>query len=73
MHAVILVLDLVRLPLHVIFCALHLLSSVRCFRMQDPSNKQTIIADDMLRRLTGEDKFKGFGFMKLLNKHLLTE
>ncbi len=39
--------------------------------MQDPNDKRTILADDAMRDLTGEDSFKGFGFMKHFNKHLL--
>lgn len=39
--------------------------------LQDPSNKQFVLADDKLKHLTGETRFAAFGFMKFLNKHLL--
>ena len=37
---------------------------------QDPSDKSFIQADATLQGLMGEPRFKGFGFMKLLAKHL---
>lgn len=41
--------------------------------MQDPSNKQNIIADAKLKQLTGEESFRGFGFMKLFSPHILKD
>ena len=38
--------------------------------MQDPSDKSFILADDTLKALTGEERFKGFGFAKLIKQHL---
>eukprot|EP00873_Tetraselmis_striata_P020115 jgi/Tetstr1/440379/TSEL_028714.t1 len=41
--------------------------------LQDPANKRNIICDDRLRALLGVDKFKGFGMMKYLNRHFITQ
>lgn len=38
---------------------------------QDPADRSVIVADDALRGLTGEERFKGFGFSKLVKQHLL--
>ncbi|PRW60595.1 Upstream activation factor subunit spp27 [Chlorella sorokiniana] len=38
--------------------------------LQDPSDKSFILADDTLKALTGEERFKGFGFAKLIKQHL---
>jgi chromatin remodeling complex protein RSC6 len=37
--------------------------------VQDPSDKSFILADDTLKKLTGEERFKGFGFSKLIKEH----
>lgn len=39
--------------------------------LQNPANKQEVFADDALAALTGERRFKAFGFMKLFSKHIL--
>ena len=39
--------------------------------LQNPANKQEVLADDALAALTGERRFKAFGFMKLFSKHIL--
>lgn len=39
--------------------------------LQDPSDKSFILADDALKGLTGEARFKGFGFAKLIKQHLV--
>lgn len=39
--------------------------------LQDPSNKSIILSDDVLKRLTGEDSFKGFAFAKHIKPHIL--
>jgi hypothetical protein len=38
---------------------------------QDPSNKQFVIADETLKQLTGEKRFRLFGAQKLFGKHFL--
>lgn len=40
--------------------------------LQDPSNKQYILCDEKLRQLTGEDRFKAFGFAKYFKKYFTT-
>jgi len=42
-------------------------------QLQDPANKKNIICDDRLRDLLGVDKFQGFGMMKYLNRHFITD
>lgn len=37
---------------------------------QDPSDKSFILADDTLRALTGESRFKGFSFAKFIKAHI---
>jgi upstream activation factor subunit UAF30 len=39
--------------------------------LQDPSNKQFILADETLRELTGENRFQAFSFSKLIKEHIL--
>lgn len=39
--------------------------------LQDPKNKQYILADDTLRALTGQTRFTGFGFAKLVKDKIL--
>ena len=36
---------------------------------QDPDDKSFILADEALQALTGESRFKGFGFSKLIKQH----
>ena len=43
----------------------------KVFATQNPANKQEVFADDALAALTGERRFKAFGFMKLFSKHIL--
>lgn len=38
---------------------------------QDPADRSWILADEALQGLTGEQRFKGFGFSKLVKQHLL--
>lgn len=38
---------------------------------QDPADKSFILADDALKALTGEERFKGFGWSKLIKQHFL--
>lgn len=38
--------------------------------LQDPKNKQYILCDDALRKLTKVNRFQGFGFQKLMAHHL---
>ena len=47
------------------------LSTKSHIAMQNPANKQEVFADDALVALTGERRFKAFGFMKLFSKHIL--
>ena len=37
----------------------------------NPSNKSEVICDAALKELTGEDRFKCFGFAKYIKDHLL--
>ena len=39
--------------------------------LQDPSNRQYILSDDVLLKLTGEKRFQGFSFGKLIKDHIL--
>lgn len=39
--------------------------------LQDPANKSVIVADGTLKKLTGEDSFKGFSFAKYIKEHIL--
>jgi upstream activation factor subunit UAF30 len=39
--------------------------------LQDPSNKQYALSDEMLKQLTGEDRFLVFGFGKLIKDKIL--
>lgn len=39
--------------------------------LQDPSDKSFILADDTLKALTGEERFKGFSFSKHIKDHFL--
>lgn len=49
----------------------HLWAYVKGNNLQDPSNKQFVLSDDTLKKLTGEDKFQAFGFAKLVKQHIL--
>jgi upstream activation factor subunit UAF30 len=49
----------------------HLWSYVKERELQDPANRQWIVADATLKKLTGEAKFKGFSFSALIKKHFL--
>jgi upstream activation factor subunit UAF30 len=49
----------------------HLWQYIKERDLQDPANKQFVLADDTLRALTGEAKFKAFSFGKLAKKHFL--
>ncbi len=39
--------------------------------MQNPDDKRVVICDDVLRRLTGKDKFLAFGAQKHFAHHIL--
>lgn len=41
-------------------------------QLQDPANKQQIIADDQLYKLFGERRFAGFGVAKFFKPHFVT-
>lgn len=41
-----------------------------CRAPQDPADKSFIVADGALKGLTGEARFKGFGFSKLIKEHI---
>lgn len=41
-------------------------------RPQDPSNRSFILADDALKGLTGEARFKAFGFSKFIKQHIIS-
>ncbi len=43
---------------------------IRAHNLQDPANKQAIIADDKLRAVFGKDKTTMFEMQKLLSPHL---
>ena len=39
-------------------------------RFKDPKNKQFVLCDDKLNALFGKKKFKAFGMMKDLKRHI---
>lgn len=39
--------------------------------LQDPENKQFILSDEKLLKLTGEKRFQGFSFLKLIKDQIL--
>ena len=39
--------------------------------LQDPTNKQFVLSDEPLRALTGQERFKAFGFASLVKEHIL--
>ncbi|PNW87331.1 hypothetical protein CHLRE_02g118250v5 [Chlamydomonas reinhardtii] len=41
--------------------------------LKDPANGQFIICDAALKKITGEERFKGFGFMKYFAPHMLKD
>ena len=43
---------------------------IRAHSLQDPANKQAIIADDKLRAVFGKDRCTMFEMQKLLSPHL---
>lgn len=43
---------------------------IRARSLQDPANKQTIIADDKLRAVFGQDRATMFEMQRLLSPHL---
>ena len=43
---------------------------IRAHSLQDPANKQTIVADDKLRAVFGQDRCTMFEMQKLLSPHL---
>lgn len=43
---------------------------VKSNNLQDPSNRQFVLADETLRKLTGEERFQAFGFSKLIKQHV---
>ena len=43
---------------------------IRAHSLQDPANKQTIVADDKLRAVFGRDRCTMFEMQKLLSPHL---
>jgi upstream activation factor subunit UAF30 len=43
---------------------------IRAHSLQDPANKQTIIADDKLKAVFGKDRATMFEMQKLLSPHL---
>lgn len=49
----------------------HLWSYVKEKNLQDPGNKQYVIADDTLLSLTGQRRFLAFSFQKLLTNQIL--
>ncbi len=51
---------------HVCECALGDMLLLR----QDPTNRQFVLADDPLKKLFGEERFKAFGLQKYLSPHL---
>ena len=48
-----------------------LLIHARQMCMQNPDDKREVICDDVLRRLTGKDKFLAFGGQKHFGHHIL--
>ena len=49
----------------------HLWAYVKSKDLQDPANKQFVLADETLKALTGEERFKAFTFSKLIKDHVL--
>jgi upstream activation factor subunit UAF30 len=49
----------------------HLWAYVKERELQDPENKSFVLADAPLRALTGEARFKAFGFASLIKEHIL--
>ena len=41
--------------------------------MQDPDNKQYVLSDGALKALTGESRFRAFGFQSLIKQHFLKD
>lgn len=37
---------------------------------QDPADKSYVLSDDALKGLTGETRFKAFGFSKFMSQHI---
>ena len=61
-------LQMIMVPLH-----LSVGLTCMCCDFQDPADKRNIIADAKLKELTGEERFSGFGFMKLMSHHLIKD
>ena len=40
-------------------------------RMQNPANKREVLCNDVLKSLTGQDKFLAFGGQKYFSQHIL--
>jgi upstream activation factor subunit UAF30 len=51
--------------------AKHLWAYVKGKELQDPENRSFVLADAPLRALTGEARFKAFGFASLIKGHIL--
>jgi upstream activation factor subunit UAF30 len=49
----------------------HLWNYVKEKNLQDPGNKQYVIADEVLQQLTGQRRFLAFSFQKLLTTQIL--
>lgn len=49
----------------------HMWEYVKAKGLQDPAAKQYVVCDDTLKALTGEDRFRAFGFAALVKDHLL--
>ena len=45
---------------------------VKEHELQDPEDRRYILSDDALEHLTGESRFEGFSFMKLVKDHILS-
>ena len=41
--------------------------------MQNPANKREVLCNDVLKSLTGQDKFLAFGGQKYFSQHILKE
>ncbi|GFR46711.1 hypothetical protein Agub_g8332 [Astrephomene gubernaculifera] len=41
--------------------------------LQDPKDKRFVLSDAQLKKLTGEDRFNGFSFAKLMASHILKD
>lgn len=39
--------------------------------MQNPANKREVLCNDVLKSLTGQDKFLAFGGQKYFSQHIL--